>query len=68
MKKYKVTTLLKIIGEDARDVFSSLTWEGADEATKIKSGLKIKSGPKIKSGLTSVASQWSAARAPPNSR
>ena len=35
-EEVQVTTLLKIIGEDARDVFSTFTWEGADEATKIK--------------------------------
>ena len=32
----QVATLLTIIGEDARDVFSTFTWESAEEATKIK--------------------------------
>ena len=32
----QVATLLTIIGEDARDMFSTFTWESAEEATKIK--------------------------------
>ena len=32
----QVATLLTIIGDDARDVFSTFTWESAEDATKIK--------------------------------
>ena len=35
-EEVQVATLLTIIGEDARDVFSTFTWANADEGKKIK--------------------------------